>query len=625
MHQAGGQMFQAQIDARVLRKPRLIFTIKGHPIAKTVLDHIDTWRGKHDQEWKIETRVFDSEDAVATTFKNGHRPEDAIALFDGFMGGHFAFACNGRTRGHKMPHWTHGAQWGVFVSPKLALDTRAANCARQLRSHFDRNFDERVHEQRHYPWGYPRAGEKMPDCPRLRDEITQILKNLQDGPDMGEEVFAQVRNRIPEGQKISWIRVPDRPAQVNRALMDRCLDALRTFEVVCTRLLSDHPQMADRLMQGVELDPEHPELRDCYLFPKAEGRPLTHWSVRRPDMHVCGKKFVASENDEMPGGFTDCFHIDRSYGINESTWRATFEWLCAKGPLVFVVSDQWSKGYITSMRWMAEQMQAMGYPAYLITSNEADLARLHIGGTIRLEVDLNKQTEDFLPPGGSKLIRIGTVWRQFPIFETRGKLAELVVASQDGRVRMVPEFAHFGNKSWFALFHEQQDAFREHLSPEEFETLTMLIPGSQLVLPDAKLNFVVAGMQVTCYEDLLNAPDAVREQLVVKITGANELSARSYGVFMAHAHKLADWQQWLKDRRDRREPFIVQERFVASIEDIAVYNTTTDTAEPFRCRVLLRPWVVGDQLVTTHTACTPHWTTKVHGMVDMAVQPIVFV
>ena len=613
-------MFKAEIEGTVLKTPQLIFTLKGQPASEAVLKIVQE---EMKTDWPIDVEVFENVEAIHTTFQNGHRPERSIVLFDGYRSGHFEHTCHGRMNGTKIPDWAQGAQWGVHISEHLirdenALRSRTNNCAEQLRADFCTRFDICVHELHIFPWGHARRGETLPNRPRLKEEIRTILHNLEQGPDMAGEVFEALRGRLPEGQKISWIRVPDRPAQVNRAMMDQCLDALKTFEQVCTELVQSDPDIAQTLLRGVDLDPNHPELRSAYLFPKSDNLALTHWSVRRPDMHLCDKKFVASENDEMPGGFTDCFHIDRSYGINFDAWRETFDWLCSKGPLLFVVSHQWSKGYILSMQWMAEQMRAMGYPAYCITSTPEDLDRLIIGGNVRLDVD-NPEG-----PGGT-LIRIGTIWRQFPIFETRGKLAELFMASQHGYVRMVPEFAHFGNKTWFAVFREKQYYFREHLTSNQFQTLRMLIPPSAFIAPNEPIDVGIAQIGLTSFQDLLDLSENERKRLVLKITGANDLAARSLGVFMGHAHKQSDWQAWLNERRSKNEAFIVQQRFETSVEHLAVYNTSTRQAEPFACRVLLRPWVVGDKLVTSHTACTPHWTTKVHGMVDMAVQPIVFV
>ena len=221
---------------------------------------------------------------------------------------------------------------------------------------------------------------------------------------------------------------------------------------------------------------------------------------------------------------------------------------------------------------------------------------------------------------------MGTIWRQFPVFETQGLLADLVRAAQEGKVRMVPEFAHFGNKSWFALFHQFEDAFRRHLTDEDFATLMELLPESHLVVHGQDcFPFTVAGFSIENLQSLRDLPKEARDLLVLKITGANNLSARSLGVLVGAAQSEDTWRVWLSERQARQQPFIVQRRFDTSVETLAVLNTRTNAAEAFRCRVLLRPWVVGGKLVSSHNCATPHWTTKVHGMVDMAVQPVVYV
>ncbi len=189
---------------------------------------------------------------------------------------------------------------------------------------------------------------------------------------------------------------------------------------------------------------------------------------------------------------------------------------------------------------------------------------------------------------------------------------------------MVPEFAHFGNKSWFALYREYRSFFLKQLGRETIELLDMLIPNTRLVVPGTTINATLAGKRIATWSDLVNLGEEHRHQLVLKITGANDKAARSYGVFMGQAQNQAAWKEWLEARRAAGEAFIVQERFETSLERIAVYNTAKRQAEPFACRVLLRPWVVGGRLVTSHSACTPHYTTIVHGMLPMAVQPMVW-
>ena len=143
--------------------------------------------------------------------------------------------------------------------------------------------------------------------------------------------------------------------------------------------------------------------------------------------------------------------------------------------------------------------------------------------------------------------------------------------------------------------------------------LQKLVPRSRLILPSDS----TAG--------LFDISDADRARLVLKLTGASDRTARSLGVVIGVAQTSLEWEQWIRERVARREPFIVQHRFDTSVEEVAVYNTRTKSPELFPCKVLMRPWMLGGQLVSTSCAVTPRWTTKVHGMVDMAVVPVQYV
>ena len=65
---------------------------------------------------------------------------------------------------------------------------------------------------------------------------------------------------------------------------------------------------------------------------------------------------------------------------------------------------------------------------------------------------------------------------------TSGKLEEIVLAAAHGIVRMVPEFAHWGNKAWFSIFRSHLPFFKEHLSAAAFEALDLVLPDSHLIL-----------------------------------------------------------------------------------------------------------------------------------------------
>ena len=220
--------------------------------------------------------------------------------------------------------------------------------------------------------------------------------------------------------------------------------------------------------------------------------------------------------------------------------------------------------------------------------------------------------------------RVGTIWRQFPIFETTDKLAELVVAAKEGLVRMLPEFAHFGNKAWFSIFRREEKFFREVLDAAAFKLLDEILPDSHLVTSEYSLPCQVAGERIENLQELLELPEEIRDKLVLKISGANPLSSRSYGVLMGVGLSKATWRRWIGERVETGQPFIIQRRLESSVTRVPVQNVKTGCPEFFGCRILLRPWSVNGKLVSAAAFAVPSDTTRVHGRVDMAVLPVQF-
>lgn len=645
-------MLTAEINTTVYVRPTVFFTLRGQPRSENVLTALQgvfEEKSKDNDRFNCVIKVFYSPDHINEAIENGELdPNQAVVLFDGDAGiNHFRPVAYGRN-GHSMPIWARGTKWGTIVgtrigdgntvaglpasaNPRDISKSRALNCAQQIAADFGERYTrirdktlvsdegrpitERVRlgfEQRldlgQFPWGTPRRGEAPPSAVTIPNDITDLVKRLNSGPDLLSSVASDaLRKQLPPNSRISWKRIPPRPAHYPAKHMLSHLEAVAAFERACAKLSRESAEVRDALLAGVILDSSEPSLADCYLNPHFGDSPVHEWSVRRPDMHINGQQLTASENDEMPGGFTDLVHIDLAYGINTEQWRRAWDFLFERGPLLFVVSDGWSAGYIESTRWLVGHLRERGLPAHLVTSDHMDA------------IDI---TNEGVFIAGE---RVGTVWRQFPIFETKGKLAQLVYAAQNGLVRMVPEFAHFGNKTWFSLYRMHHTFFEGELTPEQVKILDQLLPDSHLVRYNEQ-NFpcTVGGVSIKSFAELRELSADKRAKLVLKVTGANDHAARSYGVFIGYARSHDDWKQWLDDRLNKQQPFILQEVFETSVETIAVLNTVTSTGEVFRCKVLLRPWVVNGELVSSHNCCTPHWTTKTHGMVDMAVQPVVY-
>jgi hypothetical protein len=306
----------------------------------------------------------------------------------------------------------------------------------------------------------------------------------------------------------------------------------------------------------------------------------------------------------MPGGMPDLVHIDNVYGTNQQRWKNAFDWLCEEGLLVFLVSNEWSKCYIPETEWLVTHLQNLGYPVNILTTDRAN------------EIEFRDHS---LWLNNKK---IGTIWRQFPIFETKGKLANIVLAAYKGWVRMVPEFAHFGNKAWFSVFRSHNSFYKNSLEAKTFEILDKVLPHSYIVNRESNpFPVTINGVAINSIANLRELSQEGRDHLVLKICGANNMAARSYGVLMGVGIDSKDWKDWIDQRMALGQPFVIQRRLEAGIAKIPVRNTSTGLDELFSCRILARPWSFNGQLVSVHGCAVPSYLYRVHGMVDMAVVP----
>lgn len=480
-------------------------------------------------------------------------------------------------------------------------------CARQISADFFRNFSDRLAHGK-FPWGVgkmvDRANKIYEEPPKpvyIPDTIIQTIANLNAGPDLAAAIAdTSFAAELPNVSGISWIRVVAEPLSFRSKMIATVLDALHLFEVSCKKLAQIDPEVQNLLLAGVDL-PQRSALSQVYLLPKADC-----FSVGRPDLHYTGENELpfASEIDEMPGGMPELVHIDNVYGINEKRWQKAFNWLCQDGSLLFLVSHQWSKCYIPETEWLVGHLKRLGYPVEILTTDY---------------IDEIKFQNDGLYFSGKK---IGTIWRQFPIFETKGKLANVVMAANEGLVRLIPEFAHFGNKSWFSVFRSHEEFYRNELSSETFETLSKVLPHSYIVSDQSNpFPITVNGVEIDSLRGLKNLPQQSRDALVLKICGANNLAARSYGVLMGIGIEADLWEKWIGERISQNQPFVIQRRLNAGVARIPVMNTKTKHPELFSCRILARPWSFNEELVSVHGCAVPSYLYRVHGMVDMAVVP----
>lgn len=586
---------------RLFDVPRMFFTLyDGNPRSARVVEALtarlsgSAFRGTCRSELPPQLcRVFASEEDVRRAYEGGIAASSAVVLFDAPLSGRFRPTTATRST-LAPPYWSYGAQWVVQVGQRCVDDKSGIDdCAQQLAAMFCRNYSDRLSVGL-YPWGPPKKNEAAPTAVHLPDHTSAVVARLNDGPDLAASIADKAfAVELPHGSKISWFRVPPDPLRCDTGALRKVVEAFGSFERACSKLVrTDGTEIVPLLAAGVDVDPE---IRALYLRPSAE-----QFSVRRPDLHWTGTGMFASENDEMPGGFAECMHLDRVYGVNQARWGRCVSWLTRTGPLLFLVSHEWSRCYIPEVRWLADTLRAERHPVLFRTTDCTD------------DVTINERG---VRVAGES---VATIWRYFPVFEVRGLLADIVRAAHEGRVRLVPEFAHFGNKTWFSIFRTHEPFFRSALDAETYGVLDAVLPESRLVRSVEDFPFTVDGIALDSLGRLCSLPEVQRDRLVLKLAGANMLSARSYGVLMGHGLSQETWTTWIHERLQQRQPFIVQRRAGTAVGRIPVYNTIRRCAEAFSCRILIRPWMIGGELVTASCCAVPSNTLRVHGRVDMA-------
>jgi hypothetical protein len=570
----------------------------------------------------------------------GHSPETTVVLYSGNHGLKGAFMHTMRGLGQGLPDVAGRATWGVDIGPRVDTHERRVNCAQQLRSDFVLKFSanlsrvgttnqpgsrETSDNQAWLPWGLCPRGRAVPVHIEIPAGTDAYMELLQSGPDLRGAMPDETAATLPDG-RLSWRRIPLGICEADGQLLTRVVvDAFAAFEAAARAIVSGNDEYVRRaLLSGVDVDPQ---LANAYLQPSS-----TTFGIRRLDLHIAdsdttGLGVYASESDEMPGGGVHAYHLDKSYGLNQQAWAKLWDDLTKDRTemLVFLVSTGWSIGYLEETRWLAADLVANGYPATVVTTEELN----------RIKINDNAVYVD-----GQ---RVGAINRMFPIFEARGYLAEIVLAAQEGLVRLLPEFAFYGNKALFALFRSHDNRFRSLLAPDLYDLLDQVMPASCLVLPGGQDGLTAEGFPfrlplpggnsytVESLDHLYRLPSSVRSEVVLKVAGANNQAARMYGVLMGKALSDEIWEHWLDSRLRGGQSFIVQQRHRSQVLHVPVLNWTTGVAERFASRALLRPWAARTNgtskgyLLSSTLTLVPKETERVHGMVDMAQGPIRFI
>lgn len=443
--------------------------------------------------------------------------------------------------------------------------------------------------------------------PATGGDPRQLFHSLNSGPNFRGITNARHDASLPDGWRLSFGRVAPLPLGGNTGWFHGlAVTAFNDFERACGRLLTARggQNVQGQILAGVTTDDK---TRRAYL-----GH-TEAFSVRRLDIVVNQDGASVCENDEMPGGLVHAYWLDRAYGVNQGRWDQALRWLTQNGPLVFAVSTEWSAPYLHEITWFVQHLAQRGFDVHLVTSKDANRLRVGWRGA-------------FLD--GRK---IATVWRLFPIFEAQGAFAPLVKAASQGKIRLVPELASWGNKAWMGVFWEQRDYFRNTMNPQAFQQLSQLAPYTRLVTQDDGFPSAIRDngglVRIDSFDALKGIPTRRRKQLVVKTAGAHNRAARSHGVVIGTSATGTRWAEALDQMAKVGAPLAVQEYRSPRRVDIPVWSVlgARPTLEnPFTGKLLIRPWAIGGQLVSATAFLTVPNTTKLHGTTTGAEIPLNF-
>lgn len=435
----------------------------------------------------------------------------------------------------------------------------------------------------------------------------KLFHSLNSGPNFRGITNAQHDGNLPANWRLSFGRVAPTPLSGGaRWFQELTVAAFDDFERASARLIAarNGEDVRAQILAGVTTDDK---TRQAYAGNSAP------FSVRRLDIVINQDGASVCENDEMPGGLVHAYWLDRAYGINQNRWNRALGWLTQKGPLVFAVSTEWSAPYLHEITWFVNHLTQRGFDVHLVTSRDANRLRVGWRGA-------------FLD--GRK---IGTVWRLFPIFEAHGPFAGLVKAAQQGKIRLVPELASWGNKAWMGVFWEHQEHFRRTMSSRNFNRLSQLVPYTRLVTQDGGFPSAIRDrgelVNVGSFDALKAIPTRHRKQVVVKTAGAHNRAARSHGVMIGTSATGTRWSEALDQMVRIGAPLIVQEYRSPRRVDVPVWSVLEGRPkleDPFNGKLLIRPWAIGGQLVSATGFLTTPNTTKLHGTTTGAEIPLDF-
>jgi hypothetical protein len=169
------------------------------------------------------------------------------------------------------------------------------------------------------------------------------------------------------------------------------------------------------------------------------------------------------------------------------------------------------------------------------------------------------------------------------------------------------------------------------MNPRAFNQLSRLIPYTRLVTQDGGFPSAIRDqdelVRIDSFDALKGIPTRQRKQVVVKMAGAHNRAARSHGVVIGTSATGTRWAEALGQMAKVGAPLAVQEYRSPKRVDVPVWSVLGGRPElenPFTGKLLIRPWMIGGQLVSATGFLTVPNTAKLHGTTTGAEIPLNF-
>lgn len=328
--------------------------------------------------------------------------------------------------------------------------------------------------------------------------------------------------------------------------------------------------------------------------------------VIRPDLLPTESGYILSEIDSVPGGIGLTAWLNQQYaaagfpvlGGAEGMMNAFAALMGNPGDIV--ISKE-ARTYLPEMRWLAEQLHAMG-----------------ISCAVRDEFHQGPWSP--------------VVYRFFELFDLPNLpgAASLFEAATKGSVRVTaPPKAFLEEKLWFAFFWMQplEEFWVRELGERAFLALRKCIPRTWVLDPaPLPYNAVYPGLEIQSWESLRRFSQRAR-RMVVKISGFSELAWGARGVTVGHDSGSSEWSKAidLALASFSTNPFVLQEFHSARKERVEYLDPESGEVSEIEGRARLCPYffttadspVLGGVLATI----CPSDKKLLHGMRDAILAP----